>query len=148
MSLQVPGILGDWGSSGWLGERNVDRCVWCNTLSRSFARYNGTVKITVFKLFCQTFYTCSLWKNYTKKALVAPHIQYNIGFGMLLGMPRLYSAGMWPEPSMLYRYTKGLRPWPVACGMVPGLKPIGSIRIWCTWHQEEFIVMFFEQFFF
>lgn len=72
--------------------------VRCNMLARRFARCTKEVKITLFKAYCQSFYTCGLWVNYTQKAYNALRVQYNNGFRMLLGLPRHCSAsGMFAE---------------------------------------------------
>ncbi|KAG7312247.1 hypothetical protein JYU34_001719 [Plutella xylostella] len=63
-----------------------------NMLARRFARCSKEVKITLFKAYCQTFYTCSLWVNYTLKTYNALRVQYNNVFRMLLGLPRYCSA--------------------------------------------------------
>lgn len=56
------------------------------------------VKVTLFKAFCQSFYTCSLWVNYTQKTINALRVQYNNAFRMLLGLPRYCSAsGMFAD---------------------------------------------------
>lgn len=66
--------------------------VRCNMLVRRFARCTSQVKITLFKAYCQVFYTCSLWASYTQKAVSALRVQYNDGLRMLLGLPRYCSA--------------------------------------------------------
>ncbi|XP_059057457.1 uncharacterized protein LOC131851051 [Achroia grisella] len=66
--------------------------VRCNMLARRFARCNNDVKTTLFKAYCQSFYTCGLWFGYTQRAYNALRIQYNNGFRMLLGLPRFCSA--------------------------------------------------------
>ncbi|CAK1594992.1 unnamed protein product [Parnassius mnemosyne] len=66
--------------------------VRCNMLSRSFARCTEEVKITLFKAFCQSFYTCSLWVKYTQRAYNALRVQYNNAFRVLMGLPRYCSA--------------------------------------------------------
>ncbi|XP_063626448.1 uncharacterized protein LOC134798051 [Cydia splendana] len=38
------------------------------------------VKITLFKTYCQTLYTCNLWSHYSKKAYSALRVQYNNAF--------------------------------------------------------------------
>ncbi|XP_060809991.1 uncharacterized protein LOC132904083 [Amyelois transitella] len=42
--------------------------------------------------FCQSFYTSSLWINYTQKAYSALRVQYNNIFRMLLRLPRFCST--------------------------------------------------------
>lgn len=72
--------------------------VRCNMLARRFSRCTKDVKITLFKSFCQSFYTCSLWVNYTQRAVDALRVQYNNAFRMLMGLPRFCSAsGMFAE---------------------------------------------------
>lgn len=64
----------------------------CNMLAHRFARCSNEVKITLFKAYCQGFYTSSLWVSYTRRALDALRVQYNNGFRVLLGLPRFCSA--------------------------------------------------------
>lgn len=72
--------------------------VRCNMLARRFARCTAEVKITLFKAYCQTFYTCSLWVTYTQNAYNALRVQYNNAFRVLMGLPRFCSAsGMFVE---------------------------------------------------
>lgn len=67
-------------------------------MARRFARCSKQVKSTLFKAFCQVFYTGSLWVNYTLKAYNALRIQYNDAFRILLRLPRFCSAsGMFAE---------------------------------------------------
>ncbi|CAF4958332.1 unnamed protein product [Pieris macdunnoughi] len=63
-----------------------------NMLARRFAHCSKQVKITLFKAFCQNFYTSSLWVNCTVRSLTAMRVQYNNAFRMLLGLPRFCSA--------------------------------------------------------
>ncbi|XP_063366759.1 uncharacterized protein LOC134655240 [Cydia amplana] len=72
--------------------------VRCNMLARRFARCTKEVKITLFKAYCQSFYTCSLWVSYTQSTLNTLRVQYNNAFRILLGLPRFCSAsGMFAE---------------------------------------------------
>ncbi|KAJ8704255.1 hypothetical protein PYW08_012979 [Mythimna loreyi] len=72
--------------------------VRCNMLARRFARCTPKVKITLFKAFCQSLYTCTLWVRYTQRAYNALKVQYNHAFRMLLGLPRYCSAsGMFAD---------------------------------------------------
>ncbi|XP_061711717.1 uncharacterized protein LOC133521011 [Cydia pomonella] len=72
--------------------------VRCNMLIRRFARCSQQVKITLFKAYCQVFYTCSLWTSFTQKTISSLRVQYNNGFRMLLGLPRFCSAsGMFAQ---------------------------------------------------
>ncbi|KAJ8725106.1 hypothetical protein PYW07_016064 [Mythimna separata] len=63
-----------------------------NMLTRRFARCTDQVKITLFKAYCQSLYTGSLWVDYTKRSLDALRVQYNNAFRMLLRLPRYCSA--------------------------------------------------------
>lgn len=70
----------------------------CNMLARRFARCTNQVKLTLFRAYCQSFYSCSLWVKYTQKAYNALRVQYNNALRMLLGLPRYCSAsGMFAE---------------------------------------------------
>jgi exonuclease III len=72
--------------------------VRANMLARRFARCSREVKITLFRAFCTSFYTCCLWANYTQKAYGALRVQYNNAFRVLLRLPRFCSAsGMFAE---------------------------------------------------
>lgn len=63
-----------------------------NMIARRFARCSIDSKITLFRAFCTTFYTCSLWSKFTKKSYKALQIQYNNAFRVLMGLPRFCSA--------------------------------------------------------
>ncbi|XP_013197336.2 uncharacterized protein LOC106140307 [Amyelois transitella] len=66
--------------------------VRCGVVALRFAKCNAEVKVTLFRAFCQTFYTCSLWVNYTARAAGALRVQYNNAFRALMGLPRFCSA--------------------------------------------------------
>ncbi|KAG7302684.1 hypothetical protein JYU34_012635 [Plutella xylostella] len=66
--------------------------VRCNMLARRFARSSEQVKITLFKAFCQSFYTSSLWVDYTQRSYSALRVQYNNAFRVLLRRPHFCSA--------------------------------------------------------
>ncbi|XP_039758583.1 uncharacterized protein LOC120632684 [Pararge aegeria] len=68
--------------------------VRCNMVARRFARCNKQVKITLFKAYCQTFYTCSLWVSYTQRTYNDLRVQYNNGFRVLMELPRFCSASL------------------------------------------------------
>lgn len=71
-----------------------------NMLARRFARCSNEVKLTLFKAYCQTFYTCSLWARFTQRAYNALRVQYNNILRMLLRLPRHCSAsGMFAQAS-------------------------------------------------
>ncbi|XP_063542112.1 uncharacterized protein LOC134750798 [Cydia strobilella] len=72
--------------------------VRCNMLARRFARCTEEVKATLFKAYCQSFYTCSLWISYTQRAYSALRVQYNNAYRVVFGLPRHCSAsGMFTE---------------------------------------------------
>ncbi|XP_039753360.1 uncharacterized protein LOC120628805 [Pararge aegeria] len=72
--------------------------VRANMLARRFARCTNAIKITLFKSYCMTFYTCSLWAKYSQKSYNALRIQYNNAFRVLLKLPRFCSAsGMFAD---------------------------------------------------
>lgn len=72
--------------------------VRANMIARRFARCTRDVKITLFRAFCTSFYTGSLWVDYTQKQYSALRVQYNNAFRVLLGLPRFCSAsGMFAE---------------------------------------------------
>jgi hypothetical protein len=89
--------LGHWVTETMTDDVDIERerralCVRCNMLARRFARASKQVKLTLFKAFCQTFYTCGLWTSFTKRAYSALRVQYNDAFRMLFGLPRYCSA--------------------------------------------------------
>lgn len=69
-----------------------------NMVARRFAGCSVPVKITLFKAYCQTFYTSSLWANHTQKADNTLRIQYNNAFRVMLRLPPYCSAsGMFAD---------------------------------------------------
>ncbi|XP_052744136.1 uncharacterized protein LOC128199283 [Bicyclus anynana] len=89
--------LGHIVTEGLCDDMDMERerraiAVRCNMLARRFARSTVDVKVTLFKAFCQTLYTCSLWVNYTQKTYNALRVQYNNAFRVMLGLPRYCSA--------------------------------------------------------
>ncbi|XP_026322734.1 uncharacterized protein LOC113232279 [Hyposmocoma kahamanoa] len=95
--------LGHWVTDDLSDNSDTERerrslAVRCNMLARRFARCTRQVKITLFKSYCQSFYTCSLWVNYTQRTYNGLRVQYNNAFRVLLGLPRYCSAsGMFAE---------------------------------------------------
>lgn len=72
--------------------------VRANMVSRRFVRCSTGAKTTLFRAYCTTFYTCSLWITYTRRSYESLRIQYNNAFRMLLGLPRYCSAsGMFAD---------------------------------------------------
>jgi hypothetical protein len=104
---QVPKFkyLGHWVTENLSDDMDIDRerralSVRGNMLSRRFVRCSREVKVTLFKSYCQTLYTCNLWCNYTKKAYNALRVQYNNSFRGLLGLHwRCSASGMFAEHS-------------------------------------------------
>jgi hypothetical protein len=66
--------------------------VRANMIARRFAGCSIEVKATLFKAFCTSLYTCSLWAQYTQRAYGALRVQYNNAFRVLMGLPRFCSA--------------------------------------------------------
>lgn len=66
--------------------------VRANMVIRRFARCSTEVKLTLFRAYCTSLYTCALWTDYTLKAYSALRVQFNNAFRMLLGLPRFCSA--------------------------------------------------------
>ncbi|XP_047989869.1 uncharacterized protein LOC125229132 [Leguminivora glycinivorella] len=95
--------LGHWLTEILSDDIDVERerralAVRCNMLVRRFAKCSNEVKITLFKSYCQSFYTCSLWASFTQRAYNALRIQYNNAFRILMGLPRYCSAsGMFAD---------------------------------------------------
>ncbi|KAL0810179.1 hypothetical protein ABMA28_010967 [Loxostege sticticalis] len=74
--------LGHWVTDSLSDSVDVERerravCVRCNMLARRFARCSKQVKLTLFKAYCQSFYTCSLWADFTQRTYGALRVQYN-----------------------------------------------------------------------
>ncbi|KAG7300454.1 hypothetical protein JYU34_016075 [Plutella xylostella] len=95
--------LGHWVTPDLSDNLDIERerrslAVRCNMLARRFAGCTKEVKVTFFKAYCQSFYTCSLWVNYTKRAYSDLRVQYNNAFRALMGLRRFCSAsGMLAE---------------------------------------------------
>ncbi|XP_063529607.1 uncharacterized protein LOC134740884 [Cydia strobilella] len=91
--------------------------VRANMIARRFASCSNNVKVTLFRAFCTSFYTCSLWVKYTQKAYNALRVQYNDAFRALLRLPRFCSAsGMFAEARVDCFYaTMRKRAWSAAC---------------------------------
>lgn len=63
-----------------------------NMLARRFSRCSEQVKKTLYRAYCQSFYTSSLWTSYTQRTVSALRVQYNNAFRWLMGLPRYCSA--------------------------------------------------------
>ena len=72
--------------------------VRCNMLARRSGKCSEDVKSTLFRAFCQCFYTCQLWVGYTKRSYNKLRVQYNDAFRILMKHPRYCSAkGMFAD---------------------------------------------------
>ncbi|XP_026319212.1 uncharacterized protein LOC113229744 [Hyposmocoma kahamanoa] len=95
--------LGHWVTDNLSDNVDLERerrslAVRCNMLARRFAWCSRDVKITLFKAFYVSFYSCGLWVDYTQKAYNELRVRYNNAFLVLLGLPRRCSAsGMFAE---------------------------------------------------
>lgn len=95
--------LGHWVTDELGDNDDIERerralAVRCNMVARRFARSSREVKVTLFKAYCQSLYTSSLWVAYTQRAFNALRVQYNNGFRVVMGLPRFCSAsGMFSE---------------------------------------------------
>ncbi|KAL0871563.1 hypothetical protein ABMA27_004098 [Loxostege sticticalis] len=89
--------LGHWVTEDLNDNQDIERerrslAVRCNMLARRFAKCTDEAKITLFKAYCQSFYTCSLWVDFTQRAYSDLRVQYNNAFRVLMGLPRFCSA--------------------------------------------------------
>lgn len=66
--------------------------VRCNMLARKFGSCSKEVKVTLFRAYCQNFYTSHLWTNFTRRAINTLRVQYNDAFRILMRLPRWCSA--------------------------------------------------------
>lgn len=51
-------------------KHNLCYCL-SNMLARRFVRCSDQVKVLLYKSYCLSFYTCSLWANFTQRAYSA-----------------------------------------------------------------------------
>ncbi|XP_050684517.1 uncharacterized protein LOC126979314 [Leptidea sinapis] len=89
--------LGHWVTEDLNDNIDIERerralSVRYNMLARRFSRCMETVKVALFKSYCQSFYTCSLWVNYTLRTYSDLRVQYNNAFRVLMALPRHCSA--------------------------------------------------------
>ena len=63
-----------------------------NALLRKLFMCTESVKITLFRSFCTSLYTCELWWNYRSESLRKLCVAYNNVFRFLCGEPRNCSA--------------------------------------------------------
>jgi hypothetical protein len=80
--------------------------VRANMIARRFAKSSKEVKISLFRAYCTTLYTSSLWADYTLKRYSALRVQFNNAFRVLMGLPKHCSAsGMFAEARIDCFYT-------------------------------------------
>jgi hypothetical protein len=60
----------------------------CNMLARKFVKCSDDVKLTLFNSYCQCFYICQLWFDFTRKSDNAIRVQCNDAFRILMQRPR------------------------------------------------------------
>ncbi|CAH2102771.1 unnamed protein product [Euphydryas editha] len=89
--------LGHWVTENLSDTVDIERkrralSVRCNMLIHRFARCSKQAKLSLFKAYCQSFYTCTLWVDFSRRAYNALRVQYNNAFRMLIGLPRFCSA--------------------------------------------------------
>lgn len=95
--------LGHWVTENSEDNLDIERerrslAVRCNMLARRFAHCTRPVKLTLFKAYCQSFYTCNLWVTYTQRAYNDLKVQYNNALRVLLGLPwRCSASNMFAE---------------------------------------------------
>ncbi|XP_052748655.1 uncharacterized protein LOC128200178 [Galleria mellonella] len=91
-------VTEDFRDDGDVERERRALAVRCNMLARRFARCSPDVKLTLFRAFCQCFYTCQLWTNCTKSARNSIRVQYNNAYRILMRLPKYCSAsGMFAE---------------------------------------------------
>ncbi|XP_045761300.1 uncharacterized protein LOC123864721 [Maniola jurtina] len=75
--------------------------VRCNMLARRFSKCSKEVKGTLFRAYCQCFYTCQLWYRYKRASFSTIRVQYNDAYRILMKLPRYCSASsMFAEAGM------------------------------------------------
>ncbi|XP_061705685.1 uncharacterized protein LOC133516678 [Cydia pomonella] len=80
--------------------------VRANMIARRFAHCSKEVKVSLFRAYCTSFYTSSLWADYTYKRYNALRVQYNNAYRVLMGLSRFCSAsGMFAEARVDCFYT-------------------------------------------
>lgn len=89
--------LGHIVTSSLSDDEDIERqrrslCVIGNMVARKFYAAAHDVKTTLFRSFCQSFYTCQLWTKYTQKSYNALRVAYNKIFRHLMGLKWYCSA--------------------------------------------------------
>ena len=81
----------------------------CNLLKHRFYMCSTPVKVTLFRSFCCSMYTCFLWWKYTKSSYRKCKVAYNDAFRLLLGYPRFYSASQLFVTNNIYTFDALIR---------------------------------------
>ena len=81
----------------------------CNLLKYRFHMCTTPVKILLFKTFCYSMYTPSLWWNFRQCAYRKVKVAYNDAFRLLLGVPRYHSASQLFVANYVYTFDALLR---------------------------------------
>ncbi|XP_026736751.1 uncharacterized protein LOC113500241 [Trichoplusia ni] len=63
-----------------------------NMLARRFYHCSKQVKVTLFKAYCQSFYTSQLWYRFTRSAFNTLRVLYNNAFRVMMNLPWRCSA--------------------------------------------------------
>ena len=84
--------LGHFVSNDFLDDIDINREIRNfytrgNTLVRKFHFLTLDVKLNLFKSYCYTMYTCSLWSNYRQNSINKLRVAYNSIFRKLVGVP-------------------------------------------------------------
>ena len=69
-------------------EETVKKNAQGNELLRKFFMCTESVKITLFRSFCTSLYTCELWWNYRSESLRKLCVAYNNAFRFLCSEPK------------------------------------------------------------
>ncbi|XP_063389871.1 uncharacterized protein LOC134675536 [Cydia fagiglandana] len=84
-------------------DADIDRerralAIRANMIAHRFRGCTAQVKITLFRAYCTSLYSCSLWANYSQRSISALRVQFNNAFRVLLRLPRFCSAsGMFAD---------------------------------------------------
>lgn len=89
--------LGHIVTSNLRDESDIERqrrslCVVGNMIARRFYKASPDVKVSLFKTYCQSFYTCQLWTDYTVASHDGIRVAYNNIYRQLMGLKRYCSV--------------------------------------------------------
>ena len=85
--------LGHFMSADFTDDSDINRetrnlYIRGNTLIRKFHFLSLDVKLSLFKAYCYSMYTCSLWSTYRQSTINKLRVAYNDIFRKLIGVPR------------------------------------------------------------